>query len=65
MQTETICSLLPLAFVDDVKIYKNFLSGVLNDISKQQLFDPLKVTLLRKVILIGAVSSRLKLDKDE
>ena len=65
MQTETIFSLLSLAFVDDVQAYKKFLNGVLNDISTQQLFDPLKITLLRKVIVIGAVSSSSKLNDDD
>jgi len=65
MKAEIVYSLMPLAFIDDVQTYKKFLHGVLNDISTQQLFDPLKVTLLRKVILIGAVSSPGKLKADD
>ena len=65
MSKEEIYSLIPIAFVEEVDIYKKLLDGILKDISDDNIFDPMKVKQLAKIILAGFSSSETKLQGDD
>jgi len=65
MEKEEMYSLTPIAFVEDIDIYKKLLGGVLKDIETDILFDPLKVKVLGQIVIASIASSQKKLEPDD